>query len=110
MEAHKQLYMLALYASYFLMGLAVLGVSSWAPTYLSMVETALQVYVALFLLVRFNPWTGVATFDAFDRKIVFSSALFLLVSGAVGAYVTPKAISVVKHYSPALAGLAQPST
>ena len=97
MEWHKHLYMFGLYASYALFFAALFGVWSYAPQYLDALESALQLYVAGFLVVRFNPFWGKKSFDSFDRRIVFSSALFLLASSSLTSYIKTKATGLLKR-------------
>ena len=95
MEWHKQLYIFGLYASYALFFAVLFGLWSYAPQYLSTLESILQLYVAGFLILKFNPLFGKETFDAFDRRIVFSSALFLLASSSITAILKSKADSLL---------------
>ncbi len=69
MEWHKHLYMFGLYASYALFFAALFGVWSYAPQYLDTLESVLQLYVAGFLVIRFNPLWGKKSFDSFEKAI-----------------------------------------
>ena len=86
MDFHKKIYIVTVWFSYILLFGSWLGVSTYAPKYLIVVETILQLYVAIFLLIRFNPIRTKATFTTFDRRIVFSSALFLFLTSSIGIY------------------------
>jgi hypothetical protein len=77
MEWHQNLFLYGLYASYILYAVILFGVSTKAPAYLSTLDNALKIYICLFLLLRFNPFMK-TTFTEFDRRVVFSSAFFLL--------------------------------
>jgi hypothetical protein len=79
-----------MYASYALYVIAMLGIASVAPTYLSTVHLVLKYFIIVFLMVRFNPWTRHEAFTAFDRTIVFSAALFLLTTTAITSIVLNK--------------------
>ena len=83
--------MFGLYASYVLFFAALFGVWSYAPQYLGTLESVLQLYVAGILVLRFNPLWGKKSFDAFDRRIVFSSALLLLASSSLTSYLKSRA-------------------
>ena len=50
-----------------------------------MLQVYMKYYVTIFLLIRFNPFTN-NTFTEFDRKVVFSSAIFLLTTTAFNEY------------------------
>lgn len=74
-----------LYTWYGLYAIALLGIATVAPRYLSILTNALKYFIIVFLLVRFNPWTRQKSepFTAFDRSIVFSAAFFLLATTAM---------------------------
>jgi hypothetical protein len=74
---HEKIFIYGLYSSYVLFIIVLLGVSTTAPKYLSSLEKFLKLYVSLFLLWRFNPLRK-KPFRRFDRRVVFSCALFLL--------------------------------
>lgn len=79
------LFDLALYTSYILYIIAYLGIKYYDPKYLDMLENIIKYYVIGFLLIRFNPFSS-NKFNEFDRKIVFSSAIFLLSTTSVIQY------------------------
>ena len=64
--------------------LAVLvGLVDTAPEYIDKLESYVKVYVALFLVLRFNKYTGTSTFTPIDRKIVFSAGMIVLSTSAL---------------------------
>lgn len=74
---HEKIFVYGLYTSYILFALVLLGVSTSAPKYLSSLEKFLKLYVSVFLLWKFNPLKN-ERMTNFDRRVVFSCALFLL--------------------------------
>jgi len=74
---HETLFISGLYLSYFLYIIAFFQVGTYNPKYLDLLEEYMKYYVIVFLLVRFNPFTK-SLFTEFDRRVVFSSAIFLL--------------------------------
>jgi len=62
--------------------LTLLGITNSAPQYLSELDNYVKIYIALFLIWRFNMFRKIE-FTELDRKIVFSAALFLLATTAV---------------------------
>jgi len=82
---HQAFFDVALYTSYVLYIVAYFGIEYYNPTYLDMLENFIKYYVIGFLLIRFNPFTNNA-FNEFDRKIVFSSAIFLLATTTITQY------------------------
>ena len=82
---HEFVFQSALYLSYFLYIVAYLQIGYYNPKYLDMLQLYMKYYVTLFLLIRFNPFTN-HQFTEFDRKVVFSSAIFLLTTTAFNEY------------------------
>jgi len=84
-KIHEIIFDSALYLSYFLYIVAYLQIGYYNPRYLDMLQLYMKYYVTLFLLIRFNPFTN-SHFTEFDRKIVFSSAIFLFTTTAFNEY------------------------
>lgn len=82
---HEFIFHSALYLSYFLYIIAYLQIGYYNPKYLDILQMYMKYYVTLFLLIRFNPFTN-NNFTDFDRKVVFSSAIFLLTTTAFNEY------------------------
>jgi len=94
---YKIVYYIFLYGSYILYGftlLAILGglpnlnLSHKIPEYLSILQNGLKYYVCFFLIARFNPLFSHSEFTQFDADIVFSSAIFLLLTTSLTSIVT----------------------
>ena len=83
----QKFYYIVLYSWYGLYAVALLGIASIAPTYLTTLNLVLKYFIIAFLLVRFNPWTKYNAFTGFDRTIVFSAAFFLLTTTAITSLV-----------------------
>uniref|UniRef100_A0A6C0B111 Uncharacterized protein n=1 Tax=viral metagenome TaxID=1070528 RepID=A0A6C0B111_9ZZZZ len=67
---------LFIFLNYFLYGLFSIGLAANAPQYLDSLDYYVKIYISIFLLWRFNPFRSIQ-FTNLDRKIVFSSGLFL---------------------------------
>jgi hypothetical protein len=78
------------YILYILYFLTLFGLSRAAPQYLESVNNSLRTYVGLFLIVRYNPFVKLVKFTDFDREIIFSSGIFMLLSSAFGKYIKDK--------------------
>ena len=63
-----------------------LGVSAYAPSYSQELKSILNIYIALVLLWRFNPFKKVEKFTNLDRKIAFSAGLMLMTNTILGTY------------------------
>jgi hypothetical protein len=61
------------------------GVLENEPEYLAAIDYWVKVFMALFLLWRFNPWARIA-FSDFDRRVVFSAGMFLFTVTIVNTY------------------------
>jgi hypothetical protein len=73
------LYYTLLYSLYTLYVITILNLAYFksVTTYLPLIQDGLKYFVILFLLIRFNPYTN-EKFTEFDKKIIFSSSIFLL--------------------------------
>jgi hypothetical protein len=80
-KIYQNIFLYGLNASYVLYFLAILGVGSLAPEYLSTLRGFLKIYVGLLLVGLYNPVTYKdRKFTDIDRKMAFSAGLFLLLS------------------------------
>tara|TARA_R110002012_G_scaffold89235_3_gene219301 strand:+ start:470 stop:775 length:306 start_codon:yes stop_codon:yes gene_type:complete len=84
MKYHELVFDIALYLSYILYIVVYLRIGS-SKKYQELLENIMKYYVIGFLLIRFNPFTK-NTFTEFDRRIVFSSAIFLLTTTTITEY------------------------
>ena len=78
---------IVIYITYFLIVITALGFSQYAPTYLNDLDYYVRIYVSLFLIIRFNPFTNLK-FTELDRKIAFTSGLFVITTTVIAEYVT----------------------
>lgn len=84
---HQSIYLSALRISYVLFFLAFTGVFTLNPTYLTTLENFIKYYISIILIIRFNPFVKREVTN-FDKKLVFSSALFLFISTAAFSVAT----------------------
>jgi hypothetical protein len=111
MDWYKILYYVILYGSYLLYGfllLAIVGglpnvnMADKIPEYLNVLQNSLKYYVCFFLIIRFNPFTRSrgSEFTEFDADVVFSSAIFLILTtsftSVVYTYVTKYITNPIK--------------
>jgi len=61
------------------------GIFEKNPEYLETLDFWLKVFMASFLILRFNPFTY-TRFTEFDRKVVFSTGMFLFTVTIVDTY------------------------
>ena len=75
-----------IYFTYFLMILSALGMSAYAPNYLSDLNSIVRIYICLFLIWRFNPLRKQVKFQDLDRKVAFSAGIFILTTTVLNDY------------------------
>jgi hypothetical protein len=71
--------------SYFLIAVAALGFSQYAPKYLHELDYYAKIYISLFLIIRFNSFRRVQ-FTDFDRKVALNAGIFLLMTTVIAQY------------------------
>jgi hypothetical protein len=66
-----------LVTSYILYFLIAIGVTNRAPQYLDTLQYWVKLYIAFFLVIRFNGYRNIR-FTDLDRRIAFQAGIFLL--------------------------------
>jgi hypothetical protein len=70
--------------TYILTVIYIFGISSKAKGHLDMINNFIRIYITLFLIYRFNPFRKNIDFTSLDRKIVFSTGLFMFATNFLG--------------------------
>lgn len=78
----KHAFYVMIYGSYILYAIAFTGILSLNPKYLSTLEMITQIYISLFLIIRFNPFVKKSEMTLLDKKIAYSAGVFLFLSSA----------------------------
>ncbi len=91
MEYYKNAYVGLVWTSYVFIGAGLLGVSAFAPHYFHFVQTAIQLYIAAYLL-----YIRARSKDAFDKRVLMDSALLLFLTSALAGYLRTK-VSLTGH-------------
>jgi hypothetical protein len=108
MDWYKTIYYVILYGSYVMYGLLLLAIlgglpnlnlSEKIPEYLTVLQNSLKYYVCFFLIIRFNPFTRSkgSEFTDFDADVVFSSAIFLLLTTSFTSIVYTHVLRQIKN-------------
>lgn len=63
--------------------IALTGVVSVNPAYITSLDTLAKFYVAIFLIMRFNPFIKNLSLTKFDKDVVWSAGIFLLLSSTI---------------------------
>ncbi len=100
-KTHRKLYMYSLYLSYILYAIVLTGVFYISPTYLVDLQSVLVYYVCGFIILRFNPFVTreLCNEDDFERRVIFSSATFLLFTTSITQFMM-SLINKVVHMEP----------
>jgi hypothetical protein len=98
-KIYEQVFLYSINVSYFLYIIILLGVGGFAPEYLDHLKTFLRIYIGLLLFINFNPITyKEKKFGEFDRKLVFSSSVFLLLSSTLISGIENYLQETSKHF------------
>ncbi len=103
-KLYQNILLYGLNISYILYFIAMLGLSSLAPQYLSYLRIFLKIYIALLLIYFYNPISyKKKNFTDFDRKLVFSAGIFLLLSttivNSIEIYLQDKTSLITSFYA-----------
>ena len=80
----ETIFLYSLNASFLLYIIVLFGVGCYAPQYLESLKSFLRIYIGLVLFITYNPYTyKQKQFGEFDRQLVFSSGIFLLLSSTL---------------------------
>lgn len=83
-KVNELFFLYSLRASFILYIIVLLGIGGFAPQYLEQLKSFLRIYVGSLLVLYYNPITySERKFGEFDRQLVFSSGIFLLLSSTV---------------------------
>ena len=83
-KVNELFFLYSLRASFILYIVVLLGIGGFAPQYLEQLKSFLRIYVGSLLVLYYNPITyNERKFAEFDRQLVFSSGIFLLLSSTV---------------------------
>ena len=87
-EFQLKMFNLTIVASYILYGCILFGIMNNAPKYLEWLKIGVSIYVCLFLILRFNPFRKIPTFNELDQKIAFNAGVFILMTTGAPYIVT----------------------
>tara|TARA_B100000902_G_scaffold400050_1_gene475213 strand:+ start:7356 stop:7679 length:324 start_codon:yes stop_codon:yes gene_type:complete len=97
MVLHESIYIYSIYISYILYLFVILGVTKYAPEYLNIIKNIIKIYVAIILIIKFNPINfKQKKLSEFDNNLIFSSGLFLLLSTSIISILEKYFLKVIK--------------
>jgi hypothetical protein len=83
--------------TYLLYIVIALGLSASAPTYLNGLIYYTKIYVGIFLVIRFNPFSRVK-FTPLDARIAFNAGMFLLFATVLSG-ILQKYVAIIKNHT-----------
>jgi len=83
------IYQILTYVSFALYIISAIGVYDTAPQYILYIDIALKLFIGLFLIFRFNPLVKIQIND-FDKQIIFSAGIFILLSSTITSFMLNK--------------------
>ena len=104
------LFLYSINISFVLYIIVLLGIGGFAPEYLHYLKTFLQIYIGILLVITYNSFTyKERQFGEFDRQLVFSSGVFLLLSttiiGSFERYLQNKTKKLIRDGVSSIAGI-----
>ena len=83
---HQNTFQYIRYAFYIIAIITFTGVMTIDPSYIDILEAVIQLYVAGFLMIKFNPLVKhKKELSAFDRQIAYTAGVFLFFTSVLGA-------------------------
>ena len=89
LSASFHIYNIVTYASFLLYIISTIGLYNTAPQYILYIDIALKLFIGLFLIFRFNPLVKIR-FNHFDKQIIFSAGIFILLSSTITTFILNK--------------------
>ena len=80
LQQQERLFDFFILFTYIFYGSAIIGVSFIKPSLFLSVDFWAKVYVAVFLVIRYNPFLQKPKYTALDRKVSFHAGVFILVT------------------------------
>lgn len=98
----ERIFLYSLNASFLLYIIVLFGVGGYAPQYLEVLKSFLRIYIGSLLVINYNPYTYInRKFGEFDRQLVFSSGIFLLLTStiisSIESYIQYKAKNLITN-------------
>ena len=75
---------------------ALAGITILSPEKINKLNEYAKIYIALFLIIRFNPFVN-NIFSKLDKKIIYNAGIFLLATTALGKLVQEYIINKINN-------------
>lgn len=80
---HKYVYISLTWGFWIIYMISFTGVAVVDPTYLYVVDTLSKLYLAVLLLIRFNPFSINTKITSFDKQLAWSAGIYLFLSSTI---------------------------
>ena len=90
---YESIFYYSINISYILYFIVLFGIIEFAPYYLNSIRQFLKIYIGLLLVILYNSITfkyRSKKISEFDRKLIFNSGFFLLLSSSIITYYSNK--------------------
>lgn len=90
---YESIFYYSINISYILYFIVLFGIIEFAPYYLNSIRQFLKVYIGILLVILYNSITfkyRSKKISEFDRKLIFNSGCFLLLSSSIISYYSNK--------------------
>lgn len=82
-KGHQYVYISLTWGFWIIYIISFTGVAAVNPSYLFVVDRLAKLYLALLLLVRFNPFYINTKITSFDKQLAWNAGIFLFLSSTV---------------------------
>jgi len=66
--------------TYIVYVITFISVNIYIPKFLYYIPTIITIFISILLIIRFNPFSKYNNITVFDKRIIFETSLFLLIS------------------------------
>lgn len=80
MDFHYKVYFFSLICIHLVHALVFVGLLSTVPEYIEVWTIFVQLFICLFLMIRFHPFRKKYNFSQIDAKIIFGCAMLLFIN------------------------------
>jgi hypothetical protein len=77
--------------------LFITGLSTDAKMYIDNINSYLTIYISLYLLWRFNPFSKIK-FDDFDKRVIFTSGFYLFATTVISKTLIHYILKIKKYF------------
>lgn len=82
-KGHQYVYISLTWGFWIIYIISFTGVAVVDPSYLYVVDTIAKLYLALLLLIRFNPFSINTKITSFDKQLAWNAGIFLFLSSTI---------------------------